>query len=656
MNQAAQHHHEGAEVFWSSPENLKSRCDHALAEAKDIMATLKSAPEDVGDATTLERYNKLFLALDTEGSLSSLVFNTHPDEKIRNAARICQQEISSFLTELGLDGDLYKSLSAVDTSNFDVQAKRFVDHLLRDFRRSGVDQNEETRKRLFELDQDLVRLGQEFQKNVRTDVRSIEIDDVAELKGLPEDFIKGHQPNDEGKIVITTDYPDFFPFQTYAQNSLLRAELYRRFMQRGYPANKDILMKVLQLRSEKAALLGFPTWAEYNAKDKMVGNAQVVDDFIKSLVGMVRTRSDSDIAQLLKRKRKDTPEAKTIQVWDRFYYAGKVREEDYGFDARTVRPYFAYHRVKKGILDLYSELFGVSFRPLPDEPVWHESVEAWELSQDNEVLGVFYLDMHPRDGKYKHAAMFSVQTGLSGKGVTRAPMASLVCNFPDPADGDGHALMEHNQVVTFFHEFGHLVHQMLARGSTWTTLAGINVEWDFVEAPSQLLEEWAFDPLVLQRFAHHYESNEPIPVELVNKLKRAKNFGKGMHVMRQIFYTAYSFYLHHRNPDEIDLEKFSEEIYRDFSPYPSVEGGHIYANFGHLLGYSSMYYTYQWSLVIAKDLFTRFESEGILNPDVAKAYRDAILVPGGSKDASQLVEDFLGRPYNLDAYGAWLKE
>jgi thimet oligopeptidase len=216
--------------------------------------------------------------------------------------------------------------------------------------------------------------------------------------------------------------------------------------------------------------------------------------------------------------------------------------------------------------------------------------------------------------------------------------------------------MEHKQVVTFFHEFGHLVHQMLARGSTWSTLAGINVEWDFVEAPSQLLEEWAYEPSVLGRFALHYESNEPIPAELVKKLKSAEEFGKGMHLMRQIFYTAFSFYLHNRNPEKIDLEAFSNEIYRDYSPYPAVKGGHIYANFGHLMGYSSMYYTYQWSLVIAKDLFTRFSTEGILNPDVAKAYRDAILVPGGSKDANQLVEDFLGRPYSLDAYGAWLKE
>jgi thimet oligopeptidase len=643
-------------VFWSSAYELKSLCYAALEQARAIKETIKGADENTSDAAILGQYNALFLALDTEGSLASLVFNTHPDEGVRDAARTCQQEISSFLSEIGLDGDLYKALVEVDTGPMDAQAKRFVKHLLRDFRRSGVDKDEATRKRLLELEKELVRLGQEFQKNVRNDVRSIEIDDPQDLAGLPEDFIKGHQPNEDGKIIITTDYPDFFPFQTYAVNSLLRSELYRRFMQRGYPTNKEVLEQVLKLRAEKAHLLGFPNWAEYNAQDKMVGNARVVDDFIKNLIGMVRTRSDADIAQLLKRKQKDDPEAMVIEVWDRFYYAGKVREEDYDFDARTVRPYFSYHRVKNGILDLYSELFGVEFRQLQGEPVWHPSVEAWELSQEGEVIGTFYLDMHPRAGKYKHAAMFSIQTGLNRDGIKRAPKASLVCNFPDPSDGDGHALMEHNQVVTFFHEFGHLVHQMLARGSSWATLAAINVEWDFVEAPSQLLEEWAYEPLVLQRFAHHYETQEPISLELVKKLKTAKEFGKGMHVMRQIFYTAFSFYLHIRDPDKIDLEAFSDEIYREYSPYPAVEGGHIYANFGHLMGYSSMYYTYQWSLVIAKDLFTRFEKEGILNPDVAKAYRDAILVPGGSKDAADLVEDFLGRPYNMEAYGTWLRE
>ncbi len=260
--------------------------------------------------------------------------------------------------------------------------------------------------------------------------------------------------------------------------------------------------------------------------------------------------------------------------------------------------------------------------------------------------------MHPRKGKYKHAAMFPIQTGIKDG---RMPMASLVCNFPNPAEGDHQALMEHNQVVTFFHEFGHLVHHLLARNTHWANLAGINVEWDFVEAPSQLLEEWSWDPEVLKRFAKRVDTGEPVPAEMVRAMRRAEEFGKGVAVMRQIFYTAYSFFLHNRDPSTVDLDRYTEEIYAKYSPYPALEKGHVYANFGHLMGYSSMYYTYQWSLVIAKDLFTRFKKEGLLNPDVARAYRRAILEPGGTRDAAELVEAFLGRPYNLDAYRAWLE-
>ena len=216
--------------------------------------------------------------------------------------------------------------------------------------------------------------------------------------------------------------------------------------------------------------------------------------------------------------------------------------------------------------------------------------------------------------------------------------------------------MEHSQVVTLFHEFGHLIHHLLARGSDWVTLSGINVEWDFVEAPSQLLEEWAWNPTVLARFARHHKTNEAIPEALVEKMKAASEFGKGLHIMRQIFYQAMSFYLHNRNPAKMELVGFTKQMQRKYSPYPYVEGTHVYASFGHLNGYSSMYYTYQWSLALAKDIFTKFAANGILDPKTAQDYREKILRPGGTKDAKALVSDFLGRESNLDAYKKWIAE
>ena len=469
------------------------------------------------------------------------------------------------------------------------------------------------------------------------------------MKGLPEDWIASHSSDDGSPIEVTTNSPDFLPFQTYCEREDLRQKLYTEYMQRGYPANKAILTELLTLRHEFSNLLNFSSWAAYNAADKMVKTSERVAAFIEELATIVRPHSARDLEALLAAKRQDSPDAARIEVWDRFYYQSRVRAQSHGFDAREARPYFPYPQVKAGLMDLYSELFGLGFRALPDEPTWHESVGAYALLKDGQEIARFYLDMHPRDGKYKHAAMFGIHTGLTGQ---QLPMASLVCNFPNPAEGD--ALMEHRQVQTFFHEFGHLLHHLLARHSSWVNLGGINVEWDFVEAPSQILEEWAWSPEVLSRFARHVETGEVIPTALVERMRNSEEFGKGAHLMRQLFYTAFSYFLHSGDPSDLELDSFTDEIYAKYSPYPRLDGGRVYASFGHLIGYSSMYYTYQWSLVIAKDLFTRFEEAGIMNGTVAREYIDKILVPGGERDADELVEDFLGRPYNLDAYRRWL--
>jgi thimet oligopeptidase len=640
--------------MWETPTVLLEQCEQSLAQAKIMrkkISDLGSADRNLNN--TLRPYNQLLISLDTARGLTELMASVHPDQKTREAAESCQQKISKFVTSMGLDRSLFDGVAAVDTADLPPQTQRFAKHLLRDFRRAGVDKDESTRKRLAEINQELVKLSQTYGKNVRNDVRSIQLTSPEQLDGLPEDYKSAHKADKNGNIAITTDYPDFFPFQNYAQDSNLRKQLYQAFLQRGYPANKPILQKVLMLRAEYAKILGHPSWASYNAEDKMVGSAEKIDEFIRSLNKIVRKRSQRDLEVILKRKRKDLPNAKDVEVWDRFFYTGKVRTEQYDFDSRTVRPYFSYPRVKKGIFDLYGELFGVQFVPIRDEAVWSPSVEAYAMKSGKKTLGKFYLDMHPRKGKYKHAAMFPVQTGLEDG---RTPIASLVCNFPDPSKGDGKALMEHNQVVTFFHEFGHLIHHLLAQGSNWVTLSGINVEWDFVEAPSQLLEEWAWDPVVLARFAKHIDNDQPISRSSVQKMRRASEFGKGIHVMRQLFYTAYSFYLHNTDPTDLDLEAFSRTMYDSYSPYPPIEEGHVYASFGHLIGYSSMYYTYQWSLVIAKDLFTRFSSEGLMSAATARDYRDTILAPGGTRDAAKLVESFLGRKYNLEAYRAWLEQ
>ena len=641
----------GQKPLWASAEDITRYCDGALKRAEAAREAVAASHTAAGLETTLRPYNTLLTVLDAAQGWASLMFSVHPEESCRTAAQTCQQRLSAFATNASLDRRLYDAVAKVDLSGLDAGAKRFTALVLRDFRRSGVDKDETIRNRVKAIRARLVELGQSFKKHVQDDVREITVDGPEALRGLPADWIASHPPGKDGKIRITTDYPDFLPLQSYGEDAGLRRALYLAFMQRGYPDNGPTLMEILRLRHEFATTLGYPSWAAYVAEDKMVKSAEAIDAFIRKLVTIVRPRSEADLKALLARKQKDDPKATVVDVWDRFFYAAKVQTEQYGFDAREARPYFTYPRVKDGVLSLYSELFGVQFARLEREPVWHPDVEAWVMRSNGEEIGRFYLDMFPRKGKYKHAAMNGSVTGLAGG---QMPIGTLMCNFPNPHEGK--ALMEHSQVVTFFHEFGHLIHHLLARNSAWVNQAGINVEWDFVEVPSQILEEWAWDPAVLARFAHHVDTGAPIPADMVRKMRASDEFGKGAGVMRQLFYTAYSFYLHARDPKDVDLEAFSAEMYREYSPFPAVPGGHVYANFGHLIGYSSMYYTYQWSLVIAKDLFGRFREAGLLNRDVAQRYRKTILEPGGTRDAADLVHEFLGRPYSLEAYEAWLRQ
>jgi thimet oligopeptidase len=339
-----------------------------------------------------------------------------------------------------------------------------------------------------------------------------------------------------------------------------------------------------------------------------------------------------------------------VDPWDSAWLQERIKAEQYGFDSQAVRPYFEYGRVKDGILDLTSRLFGLTYRLVPDAPVWHPDVEAYDVMEGDALLGRVFLDMYPREGKYKHYAQFTLASGQAGR---RLPEGVLVCNFPRPGTTSP-ALLEHGEVKTFLHEFGHLLHHVLGGRTRWAAQSGVATEWDFVEAPSQMLEEWAWDPDVLAGFARHVDSGEPIPRDLVLRMRAADEYGKGLMVRQQMFYAATSLELHRRDPTSLDTTAVVAELQEAYTPFRHVEGTFFQESFGHLDGYSAIYYTYMWSLVIAKDLVGEFRKEGLMGSATARRYRRAILEPGGSKPAAALVKDFLGRPYAFDAYEAWL--
>jgi len=629
--------------------------------ADDCLAGLRRAealrPEVLKAERTIEatlgRYNQLLTAASASNAMAGLMSEVHPDEAIRDAARECEQEVSRFYSDLALDRDIFDALAAVDVAGSDADTRRFHAHTLRDYRRAGVDKSPEVRARLKQIDEELTKLGQQFSKNISEDVRAIEIE-PSRLGGLPADFVASHAPVD-GKVRISTDYPDYNPFMTYATDDAARKDLYVAFRSRGHGEpqrdNEGVLRDILVLRKEKASLLGYADWADYITADKMIGSGKNAAEFLEKVWQLAAPRAERDYTELLRQLRVVSPDAAAVADWQKVWLENAVKRERYEVDASEVRQYFPYDRVLAGLLSITSEIFDLAYAPIADAAIWHPSVLAYDVVRGATKLGRIYLDMHPREGKYKHAAQFPLKDGVAG---VQLPEGVLVCNFPAPGPDGAPALMEHDDVVTMFHEFGHLMHHVLGGHQKWITQSGVATEWDFVEAPSQMFEEWAWSYDTLARFARHHRTGAVIPEELVTKMRRADKFGLGTATVQQIFYASISLGFHRADPGSLDQLAEVQRLQKRYTPFAYVPGTRFHASFGHLVGYSAMYYTYQWSLVIAKDLLTPFESSGLMATEVTRAYRDKVLVPGGSRDAADLVRDFLGRAYDFKAYERFL--
>ncbi len=641
-----------AKHTWTSPTEFAATCRQGLSEAKKLLPIITAPIASRTVENTLVPFNEMVLQLRISGGIAGLMSEVHPQKELRDSARECEQDIDKFASALSLNQDLYKAFIDLDVADQDEDTKRFVAYTLRDFRRAGVDKDEATRNRIKQIDEELTKAGQAFSKNIVEDVRTVEVD-PKQLKGLPDDYLANHPPGKNGKITITTDYPDYVPVASYAESTDLRRQLYIKFRARGDKNNEPVLKKILTLRAEKAAILGYKNWADYVTETKMIKSAINAENFIEKIAVASRQRSDKDYQELLERKKQTSPNATNVEAYEKSYIANLVRKEKYAFDPQEVRPYFSYERAEKGLLDVTSKIYGIEYRVPENVPLWHEDVKVFDVFQNNAKIGRIYLDMHPRDGKYKHAAQFPYRAGVKDRML---PEGVLVCNFPNPRTSKGPALMEHDQVVTMFHEFGHLMHHVFGGQQRWIDQSGVATEWDFVEAPSQMFEEWAWSHDVLKSFAVHHETGKQIPIELVEKMRKAHRFGLGTNTLQQMFYASISLNFHKKDPATLNMSHEVDTLQAKYTPFSPVKGTSLHTNFGHLNGYSAIYYTYMWSLVIAKDLLTPFKEQGFLNTEWTQKYRDTILAPGGTKNAEDLVKDFLGREYNFDAFADYLNE
>jgi thimet oligopeptidase len=641
-----------SQPFWTGrPDSAAfvQRIERRLAAARAGVARMTEVRGARTVDNTLAPYDEAVNQVDIAASEAQLLENVFPDASLRGAGEAMGQIVSKYATEMSLDRDIYEAIKALDVSAADAETQYYVQRELRDFRLAGVDKDDSTRTRIKGINEELVKVGQEFNRNIREDVRSIKVK-PADLDGLPQDFIDAHKPGADGMVTLDTSYPDYIPVMNYCKSDDVRKRLYLEYNNRAYPKNMDVLKHMLEGRYELANLVGYPTWADYITATKMTGSAKVVRDFIDKIVAVSAASADRDYLTLLKRKQKDVPGADRVEFWETGYWQESVRRSDYDFDSQSMRPYLPYDRVKQGVLGVTSQLFGVTFRKVKDAPTWDPAVECYEILDQGKLLGRFYLDMHPRKNKYSHAAHFGIRVGIKDR---QLPEAALICNLPGGKPDDP-GLCDIGDVTTFLHEFGHLLHNMFAGQHRWAGVSGIRTERDFVEAPSQMLEEWMDDPKTLQSFAKHYKTGESVPAELVRKMRRAEEFAKGMQVRRQMVYADLSLSIYDRDPAQVDVDRMAQDLVRRYQPFPYVEGTHFPCAFGHLDGYSAVYYTYMWSLVIAKDMFSAFDHDHLLDPTVARRYRAAVLAPGGSKPAAKLVEDFLKRPFGFEAYQRWL--
>ena len=624
---------------------LTERCESQLDAARGLVEELREldgeAPQRV-----LAFWNDVQIALGHVFSAASLLANVHPDEAVRTQAEAAEQEAHRLLTDLTLDRGIYDVLAAVDPEPLDRLARRMLDKSLLEFRRSGVDRDDATRDRLRRLAERQTEVGQTFSKNIREGVGRLRVA-PERLHGLPADFVTAHAAGEDGLVELTTEYPDYVPVMTFATDRELRRDMVTAFLNRAWPVNDEVLRELLEIRRETADLLGYADWPSYDAEVKMIGAGPAIPAFIERVTELAQPSAERDFQVLLNRLRRDRPKATGVDAVDKAYYSEVVRREQFDVDTQEVRRYFDFAKVRRGLLDVTGRLFGLEYAEVPDAPCWHEDVAAYDVCGDlsgtgtPERLGRIYLDLHPRAGKYSHAAQFDLVTGVEGR---QLPEGVLVCNFPT-------GLMEHSDVVTLFHEFGHLVHHVLGGRQEWHRFSGVATEWDFVEAPSQMLEEWAWDASVLGTLATD-EAGRAIPAALVERMRTADEFGKGFLARTQMFYAAVSYRLHADVPE--DLTAAVRELQGRYDLLGYVPETHFHASFGHLGGYTSAYYTYMWSLVIAKDLFSAFDRDDLFDTEVAHRYRDRVLARGGAADAAELVADFLGRPYGFEAFEAWL--
>jgi thimet oligopeptidase len=600
---------------------------------------------------SLVPYDEAILQLDNASNFARLMEAAHPDASFRDRASAMLSKVNAVVTSLSLNRDVYQALAKLDLSQADAETRYYMQRRLLMSRLAGVEKDEGSRARLQKLQEELTQAKSEFNRNISDDQTTVSAD-PSELDGLPQDLIDAHKPGLDGKVRISTNFLQALPVMTFAKSDSLRRRVWEGTANHAYPKNRDVLLKLLKIRFEIALMLGYSSWADYNAAAKMVMSGRRIAQFLDELNMQVRPVADREYSMLLAEKRKTDPSAKALRDYELFYLVDHVKRSQYSFDTTALRPYLGFAQVKQGMLDTAARFFHVSFRQELNEPSWDPTVEIWDVIDNGRIIGRIYLDMFAREGKDAGQTL-PLADGVRGR---QLPEVAILLNCTRPTATDP-AFVDFDDVSNlFFHEFGHAMHRILSGQLRWAGTNTRNMESDFIEMPSQFVENWPLNMAILSSFAHKNDTGEPVPAELVSRMNKSATFGRGIVSVATIAAAAISYDLHKENPQNIDVDALCE---RDFQRYLHVEqlsGIHPYATFIHLADYSSDYYTYLWDQVIVEDFHEQFGPKDPFAADVASRYRRIVLEPGASMSANDLVKNFLGRPQQLTAFQHWVSE
>ncbi|MDH4558917.1 oligopeptidase A [Pseudomonas sp. BN417] len=650
------------------PEHVQPAIETVLADNRAAIAALLEQQD--GTPT----WQGLVLALDELGERLGRAWSpvSHLNAvcnsaELRAAYEACLPKLSEYWTELGQNRELFQVYEALasgpEAAGFEVAQKTILEHALRDFRLSGIDLPADQQERYGEIQMKLSELGSRFSNQLldATQAWTKEVHDEAALAGLTDSakaqMKQAAEAKGLGGWLITLEFPSYYAVMTYADDRALREEVYTAYSTRasdqgpnaGQHDNGPVMAEILVLRQELARLLGFAHFSDLSLATKMAESTDQVLGFLRDLA----KRSKPFAAQDLEELRAFAAErgVADLQSWDVGYFSEKLREQRYSISQETLRAYFPIDKVLSGLFAIVQKLYGIEIRELSGFDTWHPDVRLFEISENGQHVGRFFFDLYARANKRGGAWMDGARDKRrSTRGELISPVANLVCNFT-PAVGDKPALLTHDEVTTLFHEFGHGLHHLLTRVEH-AGASGINgVAWDAVELPSQFMENWCWEPEGLALISGHYQTGEPLPQDLLDKMLAAKNFQSGLMMVRQLEFSLFDFELHATHGDGRSVLDVLETI-RDEVAVMRPPAFNRFANsFAHIFagGYAAGYYSYKWAEVLSADAFSRFEEEGVLNPATGRAFREAILARGGSQEPMVLFVDFRGREPSIDA-------